>query len=211
MLKDKGVIYIIILSLVVLVGLALFASNRDSGANLNSDIAVGDLDSLQAKKGFSFEQAVGKQAPDFSLESIDGSTVNLSDYRGKTVVLFFNEGSMCYPACWDQIDGFAKDERFNTDDIAVFSLVIDPKNEWEKIIKETQRFSNAQILFDTTKSVSLSYDILSLKSSMHPRTNPGHTYFIIDGEGVIRYAFDDPSMAVRNDVIFSELSKIKGG
>jgi len=44
---------------------------------------------------------VGEPAPDFTLTSIDGETVRLSDYRGKNVVLFFNEGSMCYPVCWN--------------------------------------------------------------------------------------------------------------
>ena len=34
---------------------------------------------------------IGKPAPDFSLEDIDGNLVKLSDYKGKNVVLFFNE------------------------------------------------------------------------------------------------------------------------
>ena len=36
--------------------------------------------------------AVGEQAPDFTLEAIDGSTVSLSSYRGKPVVLVFLRG-----------------------------------------------------------------------------------------------------------------------
>jgi len=117
---------------------------------------------------------------------------------------------MCYPACWNQIEEFYKDERFNSDNVVVFSIVIDPKSKWEKIFKNTQVFSDAKILFDTTKAVSVAYDVLSLQSSMHPRTNPGHTYFIIDKEGTVRYTFDDPNMAIRNNVIFSEISKIVG-
>ena len=162
------------------------------------------------KEEFSFKQAIGKQAPDFSLESIDGETVKLSDYKGKNVVLFFNEGVMCYPACWDQMAALGNDERFNTAGLAVFSIVADPKNEWEKIVKETPSFANAKILFDTTKVASRAYDVLSLKSSMHPGSFPGHTYFIIDKEGILRYVFDDPSMAIRNDLLISELAKLGG-
>ena len=93
---------------------------------------------------------------------------------------------------------------------AVFSIVADPKSEWEKIVKETPSFANAKILFDTTKVASRAYDVLSLKSSMHPGSFPGHTYFIIDKEGILRYVFDDPSMAIRNDLLISELAKLGG-
>ena len=44
----------------------------------------------------------GALAPDFSLPSTNGATVNLVDFRGKTVLLFFHEGIGCQP-CWDQI------------------------------------------------------------------------------------------------------------
>src|SRR3989344_6244310 len=62
------------------------------------------------REKFSFKQAIGEQAPDFSLESIDGKTIKLSDYKGKNIVLFFTEGSMCYPSCWDQMSSFGNDE-----------------------------------------------------------------------------------------------------
>ena len=158
----------------------------------------------------SFDEAVGKQAPEFNLESIDGKTIKLSDYKGKNVILFFNEGSMCYPACWDQIAELGKDERFNGEEIIAFSIVADSKSEWEEIVKKTPGYSNAKILFDTTRAVSLAYDVLSLKSSMHPGSFPGHTYFVIDKEGIVRYTFDDPNMAIRNDMLISELSKLGG-
>ncbi len=44
----------------------------------------------------------GALAPDFSLPSTSGTTVNLVDFRGKSVLLFFHEGIGCQP-CWDQI------------------------------------------------------------------------------------------------------------
>ena len=31
---------------------------------------------------------VGHEAPDFTLRSLDGDTINLPDYRGKKLVLF---------------------------------------------------------------------------------------------------------------------------
>ncbi len=210
MIKNKGVLYTFILTIVLFGGLVLMVFNKDTEHKMTSEIGVEVSDGLQTDEKLSFQKSIGEVAPDFSLESIKGGTINLSDNRGKMVVLFFNEGSMCYPACWNQITEFADDERFNNDDTQVFSIVIDPRYKWDKIVNETQGFSNAQILFDTNKKVSYAYDVLSLNSSMHKGTNPGHTYFVIDTEGVVRYVFDDPNMAIRNDLIFSELSKIRG-
>ncbi|MBI4359355.1 MAG: redoxin domain-containing protein [Candidatus Nealsonbacteria bacterium] len=161
-----------------------------------------------------FSQAVGKQAPDFVLQDINNKTVRLSDYRGKTVILFFNEGAMCYPACWDQIKSLAGDERFNADKVRAFSIVIDQKSEWDKIVSQLPEFSKAEILFDSDRKVSTAYDILALSSSMHPPSPmhpggyPGHTYFIVDKNGIIRYTLDDPKMGLRNDVLLSEISKL---
>ena len=211
MIKNKGILYTIGLSLILVVGLAFVSSNRDTGHDMQSNNNTTIPDPLPTDEKISFKKSIGEVAPDFSLESISGETITLSDYKGKPVVLFFNEGSMCYPACWDQIQKFTTDERFDKDDVEVFSVVIDAKRQWDKIVSETTGFENAQILFDTSKTVSNAYDVLRLGSSMHPGTNPGHTYFVIDADGIIRYVFDDPNMAIRNDLIFSELAKIKGG
>lgn len=53
--------------------------------------------------------ASGAFAPNFTLPSTKGGNVKLSDYHGKTVLLFFHEGIGCQP-CWDQIRDLEKDE-----------------------------------------------------------------------------------------------------
>lgn len=179
-------------------------------AEIESKLRKSDPDLFPIGK-LSFKQALGKQAPDFSLESIDGKTIKLIDYRGKNVILFFNEGTMCYPACWNQIRELGNDKRFNTNDVVAFSIVVDQKTEWEKIIKKTPGYLSAKILFDPTRAVSSAYDVLSLQSSMHKGSYPGHTYFIIDKEGVIQYTLDDPNMAIWNDKLANELEKLTGG
>ena len=152
---------------------------------------------------------IGKQAPAFSLQDIDGKTVSLSGYLGKkNVVLFFTEGAMCYPACWNQMAAFASDARFNSSTTQAFSVVVDTPEEWRQIISQTPEMKGASILFDTSRAVSGKYNVLNLPSSMHPGAFPGHTYFVVDKSGIIRYALDDPMMGLRNDAIWNAVQNI---
>ena len=87
-------------------------------------------------------------------------------------------------------------------------LFLYTKNEWEKAIDKMPELSSATILHDTSKNVSKEYGVLSLPSSMHKGQFPGHTYLVIDKEGIIRFIKDDPQMAVRNDELTTELEKL---
>ncbi len=178
---------------------------RDTGPGDAGDMSDHHGGAPVSQKQSYVSKLVGTPAPDFTLEDIDGNQVKLSDYKGKKVVLFFNEGSMCYPACWDQMSALANDVRFNNDGIVALSIVAEPKNEWKKIVQQVTALKSAKILFDSTKKISSSYDVLSTPSSMHPGSFPGHTYFIIDEAGVISFALDDKSMAINNDLLASKL------
>ena len=155
-----------------------------------------------------FNALIGQTAPDFELYSYNGEKIRLQEQRGKKVVLFFTEGVMCYPSCWNQIAAFGKDEVFKKEDTVVFSIVVDTKNEWEKAIDKMPELGDSTILLDLTKSVSKEYGVLSLSSSMHKGQFPGHTYLIIDKEGIVRFIKDDVQMAVRNDELKAELEKL---
>jgi len=155
-----------------------------------------------------FKNLIGKKAPDFTLSSSNNGDISLSNLKGKKVVLFFNEGLMCYPACWNQIVELSKDKRLISQDIAVLSIVVDASADWKSAISKMPDLAKSTVLFDATKSVSQNYGILALPSSMHRGTNPGHSYVVIDKEGIVRYVFDDPSMGIQNDMLVSELSKI---
>ncbi|KKT74299.1 MAG: Bacterioferritin comigratory protein, partial [Parcubacteria group bacterium GW2011_GWB1_44_7] len=183
-------------------GLIFFSSGKERSGTK-------DTTNQESKEKIYFEKAVGQKAPDFELESIDGGHIKLSDYLGKSVVLFFNEGSMCYPACWDQIAELGNDSRFDAEGAVAFSIVIDPKSQWREIVSKSSNLKKSKILFDTARSVSKAYDVLNLNSSMHPGGFPGHTYFIIDKNGIIRFTLDDPNMALANDKLIKEIEKLK--
>jgi peroxiredoxin Q/BCP len=48
---------------------------------------------------------VGRKAPEFKLESSEGGTVSLSDFKGKTVVLYFYPKDNT-PGCTREAEGF---------------------------------------------------------------------------------------------------------
>lgn len=162
------------------------------GAQINNDRTNRELNKI------SFSNAIGQTAPDFTLAKQDGSKFTLSDYKNKTVVLFFNEGAMCYPSCWNQMASLGADERFNNDNIITASIVVDGKEKWDQILSSQPKYGKGIILFDTNTAVSQVYDVLNLPSSMHKGSFSGHTYIIIK-KGIISYVLDDPNMALNND------------
>lgn len=155
-----------------------------------------------------FSTLVGQPAPDFNLTSYNGQAVNLSSLRGKTVVLFFSEGLMCYPACWNQIAALGSDQALNNDKVTTASIVTDTPDEWAAAIKKMPAMGQETLLFDTDKVVSTAYGTLNLESSMHRGLKPGHSYVIIDANGIVRYTYDDPNMGVENDKLITEINKL---
>lgn len=152
---------------------------------------------------------VNKPAPEFSLLDRNGKTYSAASLRGKNTVLFFNEGLMCYPACWNQIVSLAKDQRFNNENTAAISIVIDSKEDWQQAVNKMPELSQATVIFDDNASVSNRFGAMAVPSSMHPGSRPGHTYVVLDKEGIVRYVFDDPNMAIRNDQLIAEIAKLK--
>lgn len=155
-----------------------------------------------------FNQLMGKTAPPFTLESFDGQKINLESFRGKKVVLFFTEGVMCYPSCWNQIAAFGKDSVFKSDSVATLVVTVDSKSQWKQAVDQMPELASMPVLLDTNRSVSQNYGVLTLPSSMHKGQFPGHTYLILDKDGIVRYVMDDVGMGVRNTELKAELEKI---
>lgn len=156
----------------------------------------------------SYADLVGKPAPNFALQTYNGKTMSLSSLRGKTTILFFSEGILCYPACWNQIAAFGTDKDLNNDKVATLSIVPDQQSEWVSAIQRQPDLGKETLLMDSNLKMSQDYGVLNLESSMHKGEKPGHTYIIIDKNGIVRYTHDDPSMGIQNSLMKKEINTL---
>ncbi|MBI2054075.1 MAG: redoxin domain-containing protein [Candidatus Staskawiczbacteria bacterium] len=129
---------------------------------------------------------LNKPSPDFSLSDRGGNNYSPDNLKGKKVVLFFSEGLACYPACWNQIALFGTDQRFNTEDTVALSVVLDTPEDWRKVANKMDGIDKAKIVFDKGGQVSRSFGTLTAGSSMRNGTSPGHTYILLDKQGIVQ-------------------------
>jgi len=211
--KKSPVVSIVIVSVLALgLGYFLFKSSPDnSQAKQNSTNATSDNmhGSQMAANSDQLNSLIGQPMPDIQLADKDGKTYTTSDFKGKNTVLFFSEGLMCYPACWNQMVAFGTDPRFNSADVAAVSIIVDSPQDWQQAITKMPDLAKTTTLFDTGATVSRQLGMLTTTSSMHRGSLPGHTYVVLDKEGIVRYVFDDPNMAPGNDMLFGKIGELK--
>lgn len=210
--KNNGGTIAIIVTIILTGGLVyLGVANKGSSATSSG---AASADSMAGHHGGAagptsdLDKLVDKPAPDFSLTDHNGKTYSLAELKGKDVVLFFNEGVMCYPACWNQIASLGSDDRLNSGDIVALSVVVDSQSEWNKAISQMPELAKATVVHDNGGSVASRYGMLNTKSSMHYGQLPGHTYVVIDRDGIVRHVYDDPNMAIHNDALVAETTKL---
>lgn len=130
-------------------------------------------------------------APAFTLMSTSGTPVSLSDYRGRNVLLYFNEGVGC-DACFYQMVELQK----HVGDLAGAGLTVVPivVNPAPQVASEMARFGiTTPYLVDEGARVSEAYGMLG--KGMHAGL-PGHGFVLVDGAGRVRWKMEYPSMYV---------------
>lgn len=148
----------------------------------------------------------GDPAPDFELRSHRGSTVRLSDFRGrKNVVVAFHPLAFT-PVCATQMSSYEKDiTRFDAADTAVLGVSIDAqpsKSAWAKELG----VSSFDLLSDNYPygEVAKKYGVFREKDGISDRA-----VFVIDKQGKIRWSrvYDIPQHP-SNDDVFAALSEL---
>jgi len=129
---------------------------------------------------------VGDKAPLFTLYSDEQKEVSLADYRGRRlVVLFFPLAftSVCTEEMCTMRDALTE---YNALDTSVVAISVDSPFTLEKF-REAEQI-NFPLLSDFNKEVSRQYGALYDTFALGMQGVSKRAAFVIDEEGVIRYA-----------------------
>lgn len=101
--------------------------------------------------------AVGTDAPAFTVKDTNGNTVSLSDYAGKTVVLYFYPKDDT-PGCTKQACSFRDaTTQYQGKDVVVLGVSADDEASHQQF---TQKYNlNFPLLADTEKTLIKAYDV----------------------------------------------------
>lgn len=151
----------------------------------------------------------GQPAPDFSLAATTGEQVSLADYRGESVLLYFQEGLMCQP-CWDQMTSMEQEaeglKAAGVDN--VLSITTDPI---DLITRKTDDMGlSTTVLSDPDLAVSKQYET-NLFGMMGTSRN-GHSFILVGPDGTIQWRADyggapDYTMYVPVDELLRDLKQ----
>lgn len=137
---------------------------------------------------------IGAPAPDFALRNVTGTgagvaapLVRLSDYRGKTVLLYLHEGLGCQP-CWDQIRDLQNHPGMLTG-LGVDQLLTITSGPPDLIAaKMADDKLTEPALADTDLAVSRQYQ--TNQFGMMGTDRDGHTFILIGPDGRIQWRAD---------------------
>ncbi|MFI5615459.1 peroxiredoxin family protein [Amycolatopsis sp. NPDC051903] len=155
------------------------------------------------------QPGTGAVAPAFTLASSRGGQVSLADFRGKNVLLYFQEGLSCQP-CWDQIKDLEQNQqalkRAGID--AIVSITTDPVNLIAQ--KMTDEKLSTPVLSDPSLQVSRAYGANS--HGMMGDMRDGHSFLLVGADGTIRWRADyggapDYTMFLPTQKILADLAQ----
>jgi peroxiredoxin Q/BCP len=123
---------------------------------------------------------VGETAPDFTLPGTGGRNYSLSAYRGQPVVLVFYPGDDS-PVCTKQLNSY-NNELSAFDNVGAQVLAISAQDLDSHEGFASKHGFKFPLLADTDKAVA------NLYGTVGPLGFPRRSVFVIDAQGIVRYA-----------------------
>jgi peroxiredoxin Q/BCP len=149
----------------------------------------------------------GDQAPDFELADQDGNAVELSDFRGRNVVLYFYPRADT-PGCTTQACGI-RDHRAAYAALGAVVLGVSP-DEPAALRKFADKYGlEFTLLGDPDHSVADAYGVW-VEKNMYGKKRMGvqRATFIIDGAGKIAHVIPKASPKTHDDDVLAALGEL---
>lgn len=169
-----------------------------------SDFALHILSSLYS----TMKIIEGTKAPAFSAPNQQGEKISLSDFKGKTVVLYFypkDNTSGCTREACDFRDNM---ERITTHGAVVIGVSPDSPKSHTKFIADHEL--NFNLLADEDKTICEAYGVW-VEKSMYGRKYMGveRSTFIINGKGVIAKSYHNVKVPGHVDSVIADLETLE--
>jgi len=143
-------------------------------------------------------------APDFTLPSQEGASVNLKDYRGKWVVLYFYPKDQT-PGCTREAHNFQVDQaKYNERQAVVLGVSVDSVTSHKKFC--AKEGLNFKLLADQDGKVSAAYG--SLTNLGVAKFAARHT-FIIDPSGKVAKAYTSVDPGGHSEEVLAALDQLQ--
>ena len=149
--------------------------------------------------------SIGSNAPEFQLSDQDGNTVNIKDFEGQKVLLWFYPKAST-PGWTTQGQGlrdeFKNFKKYNTVTLGMSADSIKAQNNF--CAKQEFPF---QLLSDPDKEVMRSYKAIGMKK-MYGREYEGilRVAYLIDENGKIEQAYEKVSPKTHAGIVLEDLS-----
>ena len=146
--------------------------------------------------------AEGTKAPDFTLQSQEGKTVSLKDFRGQWVVLYFYPKDMTQ-GCTIEAHNFQRDQaQYMAKKAAIVGVSADNIDSHQQFCtKENLTF---KLLADPDKKVIGEYGSLAANGMVAARNT-----FIIDPKGVIRKVYTGVKPNPHSEEVLAALGELQ--
>jgi peroxiredoxin Q/BCP len=148
--------------------------------------------------------SIGSAAPEFTLNSQEGTPVSLKDYRGKWVVLYF------YPkdftsGCTVEAHNFQRDlAQYQQKNTVILGVSVDTADSHKQFC--AKEGLNFKLLADTDHKVSTTYD--SMMSYQGMQIAARHT-FIVNPEGKILKVYTEVKPNEHSTEVLAALAELQ--
>ncbi|TRY30180.1 thioredoxin-dependent thiol peroxidase [Aliiglaciecola sp. M165] len=146
----------------------------------------------------------GDKAPQFSLQDENDNTVNLADFAGKKVLVYFYPKAMT-PGCTIQAQGL-RDSKSDLEALNVVVLGISPDAQ-KRLPKFVEKENlNFTLLSDGDHAVADAFGVWGPKKFMGREYDGIHRIsFLIDENGVVEHVFDKFKTKDHHQVVLDHL------